>query len=83
MVFLMADRGLVTDTCGQRGYRASVLEAGILGGRLYLAAYGLLVGATGSTFHDDEVSEFFSPHGRGTHPMLAIGIGKDASRFRQ
>jgi len=36
-----------------------------------------------TTFYDDEVTEFFSPHPRGKSPMLAIGIGKDAPRFRQ
>lgn len=82
VVFLMADLRAVTESLGPRGYRAALLEAGIFGGWLYLGAYGLKLGATGSTFYDDEVIEFFSPHARGKSPMLAIGIGKDARRFR-
>lgn len=82
VIFLMADLGRVTDPLGPRGYRAALLEAGILGGRLYLAAYRLKLGATGSTFYDDEVTEFFSPHASAKSPMLAIGVGKDARRFR-
>jgi len=35
---------------GNRGYRAVQLEAGILGGKLYLAAYAQRLGATGLTF---------------------------------
>lgn len=77
VVFLMADLAAVTQSLGPRGYRAALLEAGILGGRLYLAAYALRLGATGSTFYDEEVTEFFSPHARGKLPMLAIGVGKD------
>lgn len=82
VVFLMADLGAVMKSLGPRGYRAALLEAGILGGWLYLAAYGLKLGATGSTFYDEEVTAFFSPHASGKSPMLAIGIGKDARRFR-
>jgi hypothetical protein len=29
---------------------------------MYLAAYALGIGATGLTFFDDAVTEFFSPH---------------------
>ena len=83
VVFLMAHLGVVMAALGSRGYRAALLEAGILGGWLYLGAYRLKLGATGSTFYDDEVTEFFLPHARGKSPMLAIGIGKDARRFRQ
>jgi len=31
---------------------------------------------------DDEVTQVFSPHATAKRPMLAIGIGKDARRFR-
>lgn len=82
VIFLMADLGAVMEGLGPRGYRAALLEAGILGGFLYLAAYRLKLGATGSTFYDDEVTGFLSPHARGKSPMLAIGIGRDARRFR-
>jgi len=47
---------------GNRGYRAAQLEGGIIGGKLYLAAYAQRIGATGLTFYDDDVTAFFSPH---------------------
>lgn len=77
VTFLMADLDVATRALGPRGYRAALLEAGILGGRLYLGAYGLKLGATGSTFYDEEVTGFFSPHAQGKSPMLAVGIGRD------
>ena len=38
---------------------------GLTGGRRYLAAYAQGFGATGLTFYDAEVVEFFSPHAAG------------------
>lgn len=81
VIFLMADLEREIESLGPRGYRAALLEAGILGGRLYLAAYALRLGATGTTFYDEEVTAFFSPHAQGKAPMLAIGVGRDP-RFR-
>ena len=77
VIFLMADLKEATHRRGPRGYRAALLEGGILGGRLYLVAYALKLGATGTTFYDDEVTEFFSPHARAKSPTLAIGVGRD------
>ncbi|HEY8678272.1 MAG TPA: SagB/ThcOx family dehydrogenase [Candidatus Dormibacteraeota bacterium] len=82
VIFLMADLQAVLDAMGPRGYRAALLEAGVLGGRIYLGAYALQIGATGSTFYDEEVTGFFSPDADGKSPMLAIGVGRDARRFR-
>lgn len=81
LIFFMAELERVTQRRGPRGYRAALLEAGILGGRLYLAAYALRLGATGTTFYDHEVTEFLSPHARGKSPTLGIGVGQDP-RFR-
>ena len=50
---------------GNRGYRAAQLEGGITGGRLYLGGYAQRFGASGLTFFDDEVTEFFAPHAAG------------------
>ena len=47
------------DHLGSRGYRAAQLEAGIVSGRLALSAFALGLGATGLTFLDDLVSEYF------------------------
>lgn len=61
---------------GGRGYRAAQLEGGITGGRLYLAAYAQGFGATGLTFFDDEVTEFFSPSAAGASVMFLVALGR-------
>ena len=60
---------------GNRGYGAAQLEGGITGGRMYLAAYAQHFGATGLTFFDDEVIEFFSPHAAGKEAMFLVALG--------
>jgi SagB-type dehydrogenase family enzyme len=74
-VFLMADLDGVLAAMGDRGYRAAQLEGGIAGGMLYLAAYAHRFGATGLTFYDDEVTEFFSPDAAGRSCMLVVAMG--------
>jgi SagB-type dehydrogenase family enzyme len=44
------------DTLDDRGYREAELDAGIVEGRLHLAAYALGIGATGMTFADTEIA---------------------------
>jgi SagB-type dehydrogenase family enzyme len=61
-----------------RGYRAAHLAAAIEGGKLYLAAYALRLGATGLTFFDDDVTEFFSPHAAGKSVMFLTAVGMPA-----
>jgi nitroreductase len=39
-----------------RGYREAQLAAGLVGGRLHLAAYALGIGASGMTFLDSEIA---------------------------
>lgn len=68
---------------GNRGYRAAQLEAAIVGGRLYLAAYALGLGATGLTFYDDDVTAFFSPHAHGKSVMFLTALGHPARRPRR
>jgi nitroreductase len=65
---------------GNRGYRAAQLEAAIRGGKTYLAAFALGIGATGLTFFDDDVTEFFSPHAAGKSVMFLMAIGQPAQR---
>lgn len=79
VVFLMADLERVLERFGNRGYRAAQLEAGIVGGKLYLGAHSLGLGATGLTFYDDEVTEFFSPHAAGKSAMFVVPLGVTAS----
>lgn len=81
-LFLMADLGHVMSTLGDRGYRAAQFEAGLRAGNVYLASYALGLGASGSTFYDDAVTEFFSPHAEGKSCMIAVGVGVPAYRAR-
>jgi hypothetical protein len=69
----------VTAVLGDRGYRAALLEAGIVEGRLHLAAFGVGLGASGLTFFDDEVSRFFATSAA---PMLVTAVGMPAYRSR-
>jgi SagB-type dehydrogenase family enzyme len=75
-VFFMANLTRIFERFGNRGYRAVQLEAGILGGKMYLAAYAQRLGATGLTFFDDDVTAFFSPHAKDKSPIFLIALGK-------
>jgi len=81
-VYFLADLRAILPALGNRGYRAAQLEAAIMGGKLYLAAYALGLGATGLTFFDDEVTAFFSPHAAGKSVMFLMAIGNPARRPR-
>jgi len=80
--FLVADLGRVLSSLGDRGYRAAQFEAGARAGKVYLSSYSLGLGASGSTFYDDAVTEFFSPHAKGKSTMIAVGVGVPAHRAR-
>jgi SagB-type dehydrogenase family enzyme len=75
-VYSLVDLPRVLERFGNRGYRAAQLEGGITGGRLYLAAYAQGFGASGLTFFDDAVSEFFSPHAAGMSVMFLVALGR-------
>jgi SagB-type dehydrogenase family enzyme len=75
-VFFLADVAGILARMGNRGYRVANLEAGTLGGRLYLAAYAQRFGATGLTFYDDEVVRFFSPHAAGKDALFVTALGQ-------
>lgn len=78
-VYFLADLEAVTDRLGDRGYRAAQLEAAMIAGRLYLAAYAHDdLGATGLTFYDDLVTEFLSPRAAGQTPMFLWTMGRPA-----
>lgn len=79
--FFMADLKKVLEIYGNRGYRASQMEAGIIGGKMYLAAYAVKRGATGLTFYDDDVTEFFSAHAKGKSCMLVVSVGVPGKRI--
>ena len=77
-IFFLADLRPILQRFGNRGYRAAQLEAGILGGKLYLAAYAQRLGATGLTFFDDDVTRFFSPHAEGKSAIFLVALGHSA-----
>jgi len=79
-VYSLADLHRVFERFGNRGYRAAQLEASVMGGKLYLAAYAQRLGASGLTFFDDDVTEFFSPHGAGKSVMFLIALGKSVKQ---
>ncbi|MGH9025982.1 MAG: hypothetical protein ACRDWD_07685, partial [Acidimicrobiia bacterium] len=70
--FHCSDLDEVLGALGARGYRAALLEAGIASGRLSLAAFALGCGATGLTFFDEAVRQFF---GADSSCMLVTSVG--------
>jgi SagB-type dehydrogenase family enzyme len=74
-VFCLCDMLPILERFGNRGYRVAQLEGGILGGRMYLAAYAQGFGATGLTFFDDDAIAFFSPHAADKSVMFLIALG--------
>ena len=78
VVFLMADLDAYLEALGGRGYRVAQLQAAVAAGKLYLGAYAQCLGASGITFYDDAVSEFFgAPR---WSPMLAVVLGPEGTR---
>jgi SagB-type dehydrogenase family enzyme len=75
VVFLTTELAETLRLLGDRGYRAAQFEAGVVAGRMYLASYAQGMGASGTTFYDDAVTEFFSPRAAEMTPMMALGIG--------
>ena len=79
-VFFLADLGRALERWGNRGYRLVNLEAGLIGGRLYLGAYAQGFGATGLTFYDRAVVDFFSPAAAGRDALFVTALGRSRSR---
>ncbi len=74
-LYALVDLEPLLERYGNRGYRVAQLEGGLIGGRAYLASYALGLGATGLTFFDDAVTEFFSPHASGKSVMFLVAFG--------
>jgi nitroreductase len=74
-IYFMSDLEPLLAALGNRGYRAAQLEGGIRGGRVYLAATALGLGATGLTFFDDEAAALFGAAAR-EQPMFLVTIGR-------
>ena len=79
-LFFLCDLNNVLERFGNRGYRAAQMDASIAAGRVYLAAYALGLGATGLTFYDDLVTEFFAAPAQGKSVMFLVALGKRARR---
>jgi SagB-type dehydrogenase family enzyme len=79
-VYFLADLRPLLARFGNRGYRAAQLGAAITAGKLYLAAYALGLGATGLTFFDDAVTDFFSPHAAGQSVLFLLAAGHPARK---
>ena len=79
VLFFMTDLEGVLARMGNRGYRVAQLEAGILGGRMYLGVHSLGFGASGLTFYDNAVTQFFSPHAEGKSTMFVLPLGRKAA----
>jgi SagB-type dehydrogenase family enzyme len=76
VVYFLAPVDALLTTFGNRGYRLANLEAGLVGGRAYLAAYAQRFGASGLTFYDREVVKFFAPHAAGLDAIFVTALGR-------
>jgi len=82
VIYFLAPLDRILPAFGNRGYRLANLEAGIAGGRAYLAAYTQGFGASGLTFYDGHVVEFFSPHAAGKDAIFVTALGRAAGSGR-
>jgi len=80
LIIYMCDLERILRCFGNRGYRNAHLEAGLLGGRAYLASYSIGRGATGLTFYDDDTTSFLQPHCGRMSPLLMVAVGEPRSR---
>jgi len=76
VIYWLAPLDAITRAFGDRGYRLVNLHAGLAGGRAYLAAYAQGFGASGLTFYDGHVVEFFSPHAAGKDAIFVTALGR-------
>jgi SagB-type dehydrogenase family enzyme len=75
-IFFLAPLDAALARWGNRGYRLANLEAGIAGGRAYLAAYALGFGASGLTFYDQLVVDAFAPASSGMDAVFVTALGQ-------
>jgi hypothetical protein len=77
VTFLLADLNQTLQRLGERGYAAAQLEAAIVAGRIYIAAYAQCLGASGITFYDDDIRRFLETE---LEPMLVMVVGQEGRR---
>ena len=75
-MFFLAPLDGVLAAWGDRGYRVVNLQAGLAGGRAYLAAYSTGFGASGLTFYDADVVRFFAPHAERHDAIFVTALGR-------
>jgi nitroreductase len=75
-IYFLADLQEVLGRLGGRGYRVAQMAGGIAGARIELKAIELGLGATGLTFFDDPVTEFFEPAARRRQVMYLVAVGR-------
>jgi len=78
VIYYLAPLGGLLEAYGNRGYRLANLEAGLAGGRAYLAAYAQGFGASGLTFYDRQVVDFFAPASEGLDAIFVVALGHAA-----
>jgi len=76
VIYWLTRLDALTRSFDDRGYRLANLEAGLAGGRAYLAAYAQGFGASGLTFYDGHVVDFFSPHAAGKDAIFVTALGR-------
>lgn len=81
-IYFFSDLKRVLELYGNRGFRMAQTEAAMRAGKVYMAAYALRLGASGLTFFDDDVTEFFSPHAAGKSVMFLVALGRPRPRRR-
>jgi SagB-type dehydrogenase family enzyme len=81
-IFFLAPLDALRERWGDRGYRLANLEAGIAGGRAYLAAYAQGFGASGLTFYDPVVVDFFAPASAGMDAIFVTALGQSVREPR-
>ncbi len=78
VIYFLAPLDALLARWGERGYRLANLQAGVAGGRAYLAAYATGFGASGLTFYDADVVRFFAPHAAGRDAIFVTALGRAA-----
>ncbi len=81
-IYFMANLENVLAIYGERGYRLAQMEAAIMAGWGYLAAYALGIGATGLTFYDEPAEHFLGVSADGLKVMFLLAIGLPAKDHR-
>jgi SagB-type dehydrogenase family enzyme len=76
VIYFLAPLSRIVAAFGNRGYRLANLEAGLVGGRAYLAAYAQGFGASGLTFYDADVVGFFGAAGEPLDAIFVTALGR-------